>query len=156
MGGDDPVSKIYDDTVGKNSYIGGGQAGKDIEAAGQKYIDAMVDPYKNLAYAVSTGNYNNLDKSLMDIAIQGATGGLVPGMPGYKETGIERATREAGEQARANAEAAAAEKERLRLQGIADFMTATVNARRLRPGSAQTTGGLLSASSSGTLLSTGG
>ena len=66
MGGKDPVSKavnevgnaakgvgavvgdFIDDTVGKDSYLGGGQAGKDIEAAGQKYIDAMVDPYKNL------------------------------------------------------------------------------------------------------------
>ena len=156
MGGDDPVSRAWDDTVGKNSYIGGGQAGKDIEAVGQKYIDAIVDPYKNLAYAVSSGNYNNLDKSLLDIATAGATGGLIPGLPGFKETGIERATREAVEQAKSNAEAAAAEKERLRLQGIADFMTASVNARRLRPGSAQTTGGLLSASSSDTLLTVGG
>ena len=133
-----------------------------MAVANAEHLEAMIkyvqDPINNPKPPLRVTNikeYKDVAETLYKI-VAGATGGLIPGLPGYKETGIERATREAGEQAKANAEAAAAEKERLRLQGIADFMTASVNARRLRPGSAQTTGGLLSASSSGTLLSTGG
>lgn len=140
----------WDNTVGKNSYIGSGAATNDIKKAGQAAIDYTIDPYKNLAVAVATGNYSNLDQSLVQ-AMVGPVGSVSPQALQYKETNIQRQTREAQEEAALAEMRASAEKERARLAGLADMLTASASARRLAPGMSQT---LLGSTPSTALITT--
>ena len=155
------VNNAVDQTVGKDSYIGSGQASTDISKGAQQVAGNVEKNISNslneIMFAISTGNLSNLDQTMMRIAGAGLTGGLSLGLNPdtvkVKETNIERAGREATEKAVDQANAAAAEKERQRLQTMAEFMSANSAARRLAPGSGQT---LLGGNYGGTLLTTGG
>lgn len=135
-------------TIGKSLEQGVQQVGKNIE----KNVGGAIS---NLAYAVSTGNFNNFDQTLLQLGTMGLTGGLSAGLnPAslqYKETAIERATREAQEKVALEEINANATKEKERLAGLANMLSASASARALAPGMSQT---LLGGGSSGGLLVT--
>ena len=159
MGGGDPVSYVQKKTeegvnavtsgishVGKEIEKGvshlGKEAEKGVQQVGKNIEKNIGDTLTETAYAVGTGNFNNFDQTLLKFATGGATAGLSlalnPESMQYKETNIQRAAREAQEKAAAQEMEANAAKERERLKGLADMLTASANARRLAPGMSQT------------------
>lgn len=145
--------------VGKAAEYGVQQVGKTIESGVQqlgKNIEKNVGGVlTETAYALGTGDFNNFDQTLLKLGSMAATGGLSAGLNPqsmqYKETNIQRATREAQEQAALKEVESNLAKERERLAGLANLLTASASARRLAPGMSQT---LLGSAPSTALITT--
>jgi len=125
--------KILDDTVdGVTNTVSG--AAKNIERNGSSIL-------QNTATAISTGNFNNFDRTLLDIGAAVFTGGAslmanpddVTNVTG-KETGIERATKEAANALNDEARQAKAAEEQRTMDGIASVISGNVGARMRSPG----------------------
>lgn len=138
-------------TIGKSLEQGVQQVGKNIE----KNVSST---FNDFAYAISTGDFSNLDQTL----VSGMGLMLNPSSTQYKETPVQRATRQAQEKATLEQLAADKAKEDARLKGLADMLSASATARRLAPGISQTlvggagSGGLLTGTSGSNLLLTTG
>lgn len=107
---------------------------------------------KEYAYALGTGDFSNLDQTILRTALFSMSPQalmLNPDTVKYKETNIQRGTREAQEKAAIAEMQASAAKEQERLKGFADFFSAAAQNRRTSPGMSQT---LLGSGTSDTLL----
>lgn len=138
MGGDDPISRAAKEaekavsSAGKALESGVQQVGKNIE----KSVSGVL---QETAYALGTGNFNNFDQTLLNMGVVATTGGILgPQATQLKETNVQRATREAQEEAALQEMQANAAKEQERLAGLANMLTASAAARRLAPGMSQT------------------
>lgn len=160
-----------------NTYLGQGQVGNDINGIGTgtgKVLNAAgKNAEKNLqkitqgvAIAAGKGNLNNVDRTVLDIALGVATGGASLAInptdeaAKTKETAVDRMTREQVTQATNDAVQAAQEDAAAAVKNSTDSVAATISnilrARQRAPGRSNT---LLTAktnrSGSKTLLSTG-
>lgn len=112
----------------------------------------IVGQLKEYGYALGTGDFSNLDQTIFRTALFTMSPQaliLNPDTAKYKETNIQRGTREAQEKAALAEMQASAAKEQERLKGFADFFSAAAQNRRTSPGMSQT---LLGSGTSGTLL----
>lgn len=149
------LEDAWDNTVGKNSWIGSGQASKDIEKSAQQLGQNIETNYQNLGSnlaALGSGNFNNFAQTMltMGLSMTGITDpSMVKSIAG--ESAVVRAKREAQETLAAQEIEANLAKERERLSGLADLLTASASARRLAPGMSQT---LLGSAPSTALITT--
>lgn len=119
---------------------------KGVEGLAKNVERNVSSTFNELGYAISTGNFNNLDQTLARLAVAGATGGYSlganPDELKYKETNIERAGRDAENKAASDQAAMTQQEEAARLKTLADILSSSSARRRLMPGSS-VLGGLL-------------
>lgn len=188
-GGRDPVTEVFDATkktieeggkalgaVGRAAYEGTTEltSGKSfqrlggmVEGAGKNVERNVGNILGDFKYAVSTGNFNNIGRSLSEAALAVYTGGASLAVNPddtekvMGETSVQRATREgemkAAEEKQAAKLALEAAKEAERLEGIRTAIDQSIMARLRTPGRAQVSGSLLTGpATGGTLLTTRG
>lgn len=155
-----PAQEVWDETVGKDSYIGGGGAGDDIKKVGKNIETNLQNTAKGVGMILS-GDWNNADRTLFDIATIGLTGGMSTAVNPDdatniigKQTQVERKVDEMSAQAAADAAAAVQAEIDAKNKQVSDMLGGIVGAQRRAPGRGLTLLGLggVSGASSGTLL----
>lgn len=122
--------KLIDDTVDTVINKGTNAAAKNVERNAQNTLQGLG--------TLASGNWNNADRTLLDLAGFGLTGGLanpddVGRMTG-KQTATERMTTEAQNAAKAAEVASETAKNNLALDGIRSTISGQVGARMRAPG----------------------
>lgn len=151
------VGRVATDVIGEvTSGKSLQRVGGMVQGAGKNIERNVGGTLSNLAYAVSTGNYNNLGRTLAPLGF----GGLINPEDYntmFGETAIQRAEREATAKAAEEKRMADLAAEQERQNKIKTAIDETIMTGLRRPGRAQTSGTLLtSGSAGGTLLTSRG
>lgn len=137
------LEDAWNQTVGKDSWIGSGQATKDIEKG-------VSDSFSDLSLLAS-GNLNNADVTLLNLASFGTLGPMTG-----KESATDRMQSDLQAQAEADVAADLAAQEESRMSDIRSVISGQIGARMRSPGRGMTLLSGMPSSNGNTLLTIAG